>query len=161
MHIWPCLFRELSPMSTYHNAALFLWAALLLHCGFFLLYFMCSWTVLTQNGSQRCVNHSSKGAAKVPEAPCRRQRMEFKTSRSSGTGRSMSYTSLGRLDGVWKNLWPEYIRTSGSVVARTFPKESCITNLLMLIHLALSLLKLHTELKGWVPPPPTTTTPPF
>lgn len=77
----------------------------------FCLYFMCSWTVLTPNGLQRCVSDSSKGATKVPEAPCRRQRVKFKTSRYSGAGGGISYTSLGRLNGVWKNPWPVY--TSG------------------------------------------------
>lgn len=77
----------------------------------FCLYFMCSWTVLTPNGLQRCVSDSSKGATKVPEAPRRTQRMKFKTSRYSGAGGGISYTSLGRLDGVWKNPWP--VHTSG------------------------------------------------
>lgn len=36
------------------------------------------------------------------------------------------------------------------MVPRTTPKELCITTLFVLIHLALSFLKLHTELKGWV-----------
>lgn len=38
-------------------------------------------------------------------------------------GRSTSYTSLGRLNGVWKNLWPEYIRTSENTVPRIVSKR--------------------------------------